>query len=93
MKTLILYDENGKILLITQGNDISDIYKCIVTDIDDNKIVKSVNVDTGQVITEDKNTRFKDLSDYIKNADDTTISKIEDTILEIESNKTLEEEV
>ena len=87
MKTLILHDEQGNLAFTMQGTEIKDNYSCIVTDIEENKEIVSVDVSTGQVITKEKDTRVADIQEYLNNTDDSTISKVEDTILEIESNK------
>ena len=87
MKTLILHDEQGNKIFTMGGTEIKDNYSCIVTDIEENKEIVSVDVSTGQVITKEKNTRVSDIQAYLNNTDDSTISKVEDTILEIESNK------
>ena len=87
MKTLIGYNNEGKILFTIQGTGISDDCKYIITDIEENKEIVSVDVSTGQVITKEKDTRVADIQEYLNNTDDSTISKVEDTILEIESNK------
>ena len=54
MKTLILHDEQGNLAFTMQGTEIKDNYSCIVTDIEENKEIVSVDVSTGQVITKDK---------------------------------------
>nr|DAF94571.1 MAG TPA: hypothetical protein [Siphoviridae sp. ct3gT1] len=87
MKALIVYDKEGKRIFTMQGSGIQDNYSCIVTDIEEGKEIVSVDVATGQVITKEKDTRVSDIQEYLNNTDDSTISKIEDTILEIESNK------
>ncbi|WP_317049341.1 hypothetical protein, partial [Clostridium neonatale] len=55
--------------------------------IGENEIIESINTQTGQVIVKEKDTRVSDIQAYLNNTDDSTISKVEDTILEIESNK------
>jgi hypothetical protein len=40
---------------------------------------------------ESLNNRVSDISNYLMNSDDSTISSVEDTVLEIESNKISEE--
>lgn len=87
MKTLIVNDTEGNIIFTMQGTEIQDNYSCIVTDIEEGKETVSVDVSTGQVITKEKDTRVADIQEYLNNTDDSTISKIEDAILEIESNK------
>nr|WP_321022998.1 hypothetical protein [Clostridium neonatale] len=87
MKTLIVYDSNGNIISSMWGTEIQDNYSCIVADIEEGKEIVSVDVSTGQVITKEKDTRVSDIQEYLNNTDDSTISKVEDTILEIESNK------
>lgn len=87
MKTLILYDNEGNKIFTMGGTEIKDNYSCIVADIEENKEIVSVDVSTGQVITKEKDTRVADIQEYLNNTDDSTISKIEDAILEIESNK------
>ena len=87
MKTLIVNDTEGNIIFTMQGTEIQDNYSCIVTDIEEGKEIVSVDVSTGQVITKEKDTRVSDIQEYLNNTDDSTISKVEDTILEIESNK------
>lgn len=54
MKTLIGYNNEGKILFTIQGTGISDDCKYIITDIEEGKEIVSVDVSTGQVITKDK---------------------------------------
>ena len=54
MKTLIVNDTEGNIIFTMQGTEIQDNYSCIVTDIEENKEIVSVDVETGQVITKDK---------------------------------------
>lgn len=54
MKTLILHDEQGNLAFTMQGTEIKDNYSCIVTDIEENKEIVSVDVSTGQVITKEK---------------------------------------
>lgn len=54
MKTLILHDEQGNITFTMQGTTIENNYFCIVTDIEENKEIVSVDVSTGQVITKEK---------------------------------------
>ncbi|MFR1378476.1 MAG: hypothetical protein ACLSTJ_05915 [Clostridium neonatale] len=87
MKTIILYGTEGNIIFTMQGTEIQDNYSCIVADIEEGKEIVSVNTETGQVITKEKDTRVSDIQEYLKNTDDITISKVEDTILEVESNK------
>lgn len=87
MKTLIVNDTEGNIIFTMQGTEIQDNYSCIVTDIEEGKEIVSVDVSTGQIITKEKDTRVSDIQEYLNNTDDSTISKLEDTILEIESNK------
>ncbi|CAI3584445.1 conserved hypothetical protein [Clostridium neonatale] len=87
MKTLIVNDTEGNIIFTMQGTEIQDNYSCIVTDIEEGKEIVSVDVSTGQIITKEKDTRVSDIQEYLNNTDDSTISKVEDTILEIESNK------
>ena len=87
MKTLIVNDTEGNIIFTMQGIEIQDNYSCIVADIEEGKEIVSVDVSTGQVITKEKDTRVADIQEYLNNTDDSTISKVEDTILEIESNK------
>lgn len=87
MKTLIVNDTEGNIIFTMQGTEIQDNYSCIVTDIEEGKETVSVDVSTGQVITKEKDTRVSDIQEYLNNTDDSTISKVEDAILEIESNK------
>ncbi|WP_159150277.1 hypothetical protein, partial [Clostridium neonatale] len=62
-------------------------YSCMVAEIGENEIIESINTQTGQVIVKEKDTRVSDIQAYLNNTDDSTISKVEDTILEIESNK------
>ena len=59
----------------------------MVAEIGENEIIESINTQTGQVIVKEKDTRVSDIQAYLNNTDDSTISKVEDTILEIESNK------
>lgn len=91
MKTLIIYDNEGFIYLTYDRN-----YRVpeggiqyLELEIPSNK--KLVGIDTSTTphkpILEYIDTRISDISSYLKNADDTTISKVEDTILETESNK------
>ena len=87
MKTLIVNDTEGNIIFTMQGTEIQDNYSCIVADIEEGKEIVSVDVSTGQVITKEKDTRVSDIQEYLNNTDDSTISKVEDAILEIESNK------
>ena len=54
MKTLIGYNNEGKILFTIQVTGISDDCKDIITDIEEGKEIVSVDVSTGQVITKDK---------------------------------------
>ncbi|SUQ49157.1 hypothetical protein CNEONATC25_03060 [Clostridium neonatale] len=70
-----------------QGTEIQDNYSCMVAEIGENEIIESINTQTGQVIVKEKDTRVSDIQAYLNNTDDSTISKVEDTILEIESNK------
>lgn len=86
MKTLVVH-ENGEIIFTMQNNLIEGEYKCLVTDIEENKEIVSVDVETNTVITKDKDTRVQDIQTYLNSADDTAISKVEDTILEVEANK------
>ena len=87
MKTLIVYDNKGSVKAFMQGTEMKEDYSCIIVDIEENKEIVSVDVSTGQVITKEKDTRVADIQEYLNNTDDSTISKVEDTILEIESNK------
>ena len=62
MKTLILYNNEGNKIFTMGGTEIQDNYSCIVTDIEENKEIVSVDVETGQVITKDKEpTEFEKL--------------------------------
>lgn len=90
MKALIVH-KNGEIVSTMCGTNIEGEYKCIVADIEENKEIESVDISTGQVITKDKDTRTEDIKKYLDNADDTTISKVEDTILKVETEKALSE--
>ena len=87
MKTLIVYDNKGSVKAFMQGTEMKEDYSCIIVDIEENKEIVSVDVSTGQVITKEKDTRVSDIQEYLNNTDDSTISKVEDAILEIESNK------
>ncbi|WP_207708342.1 hypothetical protein, partial [Clostridium neonatale] len=87
MKTLIVNDTEGNIIFRMQGTEIQDNYSCMVAEIGENEIIESINTQTGQVIVKEKDTRVSDIQAYLNNTDDSTISKVEDTILEIESNK------
>ena len=87
MKTLIVYDNKGRVKAFMQGTEMKEDYSCIIVDIEENKEIVSVDVSTGQVITKEKDTRVADIQEYLNNTDDSTISKVEDAILEIESNK------
>ena len=87
MKILIVYDNKGSVKAFMQGTEMKEDYSCIIVDIEENKEIVSVDVSTGQVITKEKDTRVADIQEYLNNTDDSTISKVEDTILEIESNK------
>lgn len=93
MKTFVLYTKNGEILVTRSGPEIEDDYYWIVSDIEENKEIISVDVETNTVITKDKDTRVQDIQTYLNSADDTTISKVEDTILEVEVNKISEGDV
>lgn len=86
MKTLIVH-RNGEIIFTIAGTNIDGEYKCLVTDIEENKEIVSVDVENNTVITKDKDTRTEDIKNYLDNADNTTISKVEDTILKVEANK------
>ena len=87
MKTLIVYENKGSVKAFIQGTEMKEDYYCIIVYIEENKEIVSVDVSTGQVITKEKDTRVADIQEYLNNTDDSTISKVEDTILEIESNK------
>lgn len=91
-KTLVLYDELGNIVFVTRGNTIKNKYFIAIDEIDESKQIKSVDTNSGKIVIEDSNTRIDDIQNYLNSADDITISKIEDTILEVELNKTLDEE-
>lgn len=54
MKTLIVYDTNGQIIMSMQNSSIDKNCKCIISDIKDNKIPVSVDINTEEVITKDK---------------------------------------
>lgn len=92
MKVLIVH-KNGEIVFTMQRNNIDGEYKCLVADLEENKEIVSVDIETNTVITKDKDTRIADIQTYLNNADDTTISKVEDTILKVESNTVTESEV
>lgn len=94
MKTLIIYDNEGFIYLTYDRN-----YRVpkggiqyMEIEIPSNK--KLVGIDTSvtphKPVVEDLDTRVADISSYLENADNTTISKVEDTILETESNKIID---
>lgn len=94
MKTLIIYDNTGFIYLTYDRN-----YRIpeggiqyMEIEIPSNK--KLVGIDTSTTphkpILEDIDTRVSDIKEYLDNADDVTVSKVEDTILETESNKVIE---
>lgn len=93
MKTLIIHNK-GQIVMSLSNDSISmeEEYKCLVADIEENKEIVAVDVETNTVITKDKDTRVEDITTYLNNADNDTISKVEDTILEVESNKVTEGE-
>lgn len=94
MKTLIIYDNSGYIYIqitgtyrIPQGGiNYIEIY----VESYKGKKIKSVNVETKELVLEDVDTRVEDINTYLEGADDSTISKVEDTILETEKNKTIE---
>lgn len=54
MKTLILYNNKGKLIFSMRGEEIDNNYSCIVTDIEEGKEIVSVDISTGKVITKDK---------------------------------------
>lgn len=88
MRILIVYDNEGNIIYTLQGGEeVKKRYSCMVAEIGENEIIESINTQTGQVIVKEKDTRVSDIQAYLNNTDDSTISKVEDTILEIESNK------
>ena len=88
MRILIVYDDEGNIIYTLQGGEeVKKRYSCMVAEIGENEIIESINTQTGQVIVKEKDTRVSDIQAYLNNTDDSTISKVEDTILEIESNK------
>ena len=88
MRILIVYDDEGNIIYTLQGGEeVKKRYSCMVAEIGENEIIESINTQTGQVIVKEKDTRVADIQEYLNNTDDSTISKVEDTILEIESNK------
>lgn len=88
MRILIVYDNEGNIIYTLQGGEeVKKCYSCMVAEIGENEIIESINTQTGQVIVKEKDTRVSDIQAYLNNTDDSTISKVEDTILEIESNK------
>lgn len=93
--TLIIYDYEGYIYLtytgtyrVPQGG-----IQYLETEIPNNKKLVGIDISVTphKPILEDIDTRISDISSYLENADDTTISKVEDTILETESNKILDE--
>ena len=87
MRILIVYDNEGNIIYTLQGGEeVKKRYSCMVAEIGENEIIESINTQTGQVIVKEKDTRVSDIQAYLNNTDDSTISKVEDTILEIESN-------
>ncbi|WP_252234039.1 hypothetical protein [Clostridium sp. ZS1] len=90
MKTIIIYNENGKIIFSMAGTNIEDNYKCLVADIEEGKGLVSVNTENNNVITKDKDTRVDDIKTYLDNTDESTISNVEKTILETEKNKVVE---
>lgn len=88
MRILIVYDDEGNIIYTLQGGEeVKKRYSCMVAEIGENEIIESINTQTGQVIVKEKDTRVSYIQAYLNNTDDSTISKVEDTILEIESNK------
>lgn len=88
MRILIVYDNEGNIIYTLQGGEeVKKRYSCMVAEIGENEIIESINTQTGQVIVKEKDTRVSYIQAYLNNTDDSTISKVEDTILEIESNK------
>ena len=88
MRILIVYDNEGNIIYTLQGGEeVKKRYSCMVAEIGENEIIESINTQTGQVIVKEKDTRVSDIQAYLNNTDNSTISKVEDTILEIESNK------
>ena len=88
IRILIVYDNEGNIIYTLQGGEeVKKRYSCMVAEIGENEIIESINTQTGQVIVKEKDTRVSDIQAYLNNTDDSTISKVEDTILEIESNK------
>lgn len=93
MKALIVYNKAGEIVFMMNKEDIEGDYYCVVAEIEEDKEVLSVDVSTGDVVTKDNDTRVQDIQSYMNSADDTTISKVEDTILEVEANKILEGDV
>lgn len=86
MKTLVIH-KNGEIIFTMQNSNTEGEYKCLVAEIEENKEIVSVDVETGNVITKDKDTRVQNITTYLSNSDNTTISKVEDTILKVESEK------
>ena len=88
MRILIVYHNEGNIIYTLQGGEeVKKSYSCMVAEIGENEIIESINTQTGQVIVKEKDTRVSDIQAYLNNTDDSTISKVEDAILEIESNK------
>lgn len=93
MKTLLVYNNTGKVICTMSGSNIEDDYICSVKETEENKTILSVDVSTGDIIYEDTDSteRIEAINEYLSNSDDSTISRVEDTILEVESNKISEE--
>lgn len=95
MKTLIIYNKANGEVLFTQGGakEIQDnVTINISAEIPEGKRLASIDISVipHKLILEDIDTRVSDISSYLENADDVTVSKVEDTILETESNKILD---
>ena len=90
MNALVVH-KNGEIIFAMQNSNVEGEYKCLVADVDENREIVSVDVETNTVITKDKDTRTEDIKNYLDSADDDTLSKVEDIILKVESEKTLSE--
>lgn len=64
MKSLIVH-RNGKIVFTMQGTNIEDEYKCLVEDIEENKEIVSVDVETNTVITKDKEQTIEEQNEIL----------------------------
>lgn len=64
MKNLVVYSDDGIIILKTEVTEVKN-YKCLVTDVEQNQEIVSVNVETNTVMTKEKELSLEEQNEKL----------------------------